>query len=98
MRRVTVARMVARGWAMSLAALLVGTVGAKADELPVQRNPDVALQQKLDLLDHGSDTPEALPPRPDADKGSFPGSMRIPGTDTSIRVYGTGTETLRYSR
>ncbi|HTW53070.1 MAG TPA: hypothetical protein VME45_14355, partial [Stellaceae bacterium] len=73
------------------------TIAAGADELPLQPHPDVALQKKLDLLDHGTDTPDAPPPAT-IDQGSFPRSVRIPGTNTSIRVYGSGTETLQYSR
>jgi len=68
------------------------------DDLSTQHHPEAVLQQKLDLLDQGTDTPDAPPPSPDGDKGSFPRSVRIPGTDTSIRVYGSGTETLQYSR
>jgi hypothetical protein len=97
MRKVTFPRMRAIGGAMVLAGLLAGAVGARADQLSNQNHPDAALQQKLDLLDHGPDTPDALP-NPDVDKGSFPRSWRIPGTNTSIRVYGSGTETLQYSR
>jgi hypothetical protein len=88
--------MITVGGVIILAGLLAGT--ARADELPLQQHPGVALQKKLDLLDQGSDTPDAPLPNPDVDKGSFPRSVRIPGTDTSIRVYGSGTETLQYSR
>ena len=84
-------------FAIALAWLVVGAGAAQADDLSGPAHPDKALQQKLDLLDHGPDTPDALP-TPDADKGSFPRSWRVPGTNTSIRVYGSGTETLRYSR
>ncbi len=82
---------------MALAGLLVGAASAQADPLSNQNHPEATLQQKLDLLDHGSDASDA-PPAVDADKGSFPRSWRIPGTNTSIRVYGSGTETLQYSR
>jgi hypothetical protein len=96
MRRMRFARMVALGGMIAVAGVLA-VIAARADELSDQHHPDQALQQKLDLLDHGQDTPYA-PPTVDVDKGSFPGSMRIPGTDTSIRVYGSGIETLQYSR
>lgn len=80
---------------------MVGSVvlagAAYAQAPPGPNHPDKALQQKLDLLDHGSDT-AAAPPNPAIDQGSFPRSVRIPGTNTSIRVYGEGTETLKYSR
>ncbi|HTW53048.1 MAG TPA: hypothetical protein VME45_14245 [Stellaceae bacterium] len=81
-----------------LAGLLVGAVAAQADDLSHPDPPDKALQQKLDLLDHGPDAPDTPLPAPDVAKGSFPHSIRIPGTDTSIRIYGQGTETLQYSR
>jgi hypothetical protein len=92
--RSTIAKMIALGSAL----LLVGAVAARADELSHRNQPDAALQQKLDLLDHGPDTPDVPLPRPDVNQGSFPRSVRIPGTNTSIRVYGSGTETLQYSR
>jgi hypothetical protein len=98
MRRLTVARMAALGGAMVLAGLLAGTAGAQTDQPSGQNHPDQVLQRKLDLLDHGQDTPDAPPPPVNADKGTFPGSVRIPGTNTSVRIYGQGTETLEYSR
>jgi hypothetical protein len=97
MRRSIFLRTAALGGALVLAGWLVGTVDPRADELSDPNHPDRALQQKLDLLDHGSDAADT-PLAPDADKGSFPRSVRVPGTDTSIRIYGEGTETLRYSR
>ena len=78
--------------------MLAGAATARADDLSNRNHPDAALQQKLDLLDRGADTPGGPLPSPDVNQGSFPRSMRIPGTDTSIRVYGAGTETLKYSR
>lgn len=98
MRKVICARIVALGGAAMLAGVLVGSGAARADDLSSPAHRDKALQQKLDLLDHGPDTQDAPLPSPDADKGSFPRSVRIPGTNTSIRVYGSGTETLQYSR
>jgi hypothetical protein len=94
MHRSISAKMIAFGSAI----ILAGTVAAQADDLSNQHHPNAALQQKLDLLDHGPDTPDAPLPQPDVDQGSFPRSVRIPGTDTSIRVYGSGTETMQYSR
>ena len=91
MRRLTFARTATLGSAMLLAAALLAVVAARADELSDQHHPDRALQRKLDLLDHGAGAP-------DADQGSFPRSVRIPGTNTSIRVYGSGAEMLQYSR
>jgi hypothetical protein len=98
MRRSTFAGMITLGSALMLAGLSVGTIAARADDLSNQHHPDAAFQRKLDLLDHGPDTPDAPLPSPDVNHGSFPHSVRIPGTDTSIRVYGSGTETLQYSR
>jgi hypothetical protein len=94
----TFAKVITLCGGLMLTGLLAGAVAARADDLSTQHHPDAALQQKLDLLDHGTDTPNAPLPSPDVDKGSFPRSVRIPGTDTSIRVYGSGTETLKYSR
>lgn len=94
MHRLSFARMVAHG---VLIGLLAGAVGAQGGELSDQSSSNQLLQQKLDLLDHGQDLPDA-PPAADADKGSFPRSVRIPGTNTSIRVFGSATETLEYSR
>lgn len=90
-------RIAGLGSVLLLAGSLIGAAVARADEPAVQHHPDPALQQKLDALDRGSDPPGS-PPAPDASQGGFPGAVRIPGTDTSIRVYGTGTETLKYSR
>jgi len=81
---------------MLLAGLLVSAVAAQADDLSDQQHPGKALQHKLDLLDHSPGTPDA-PPSPDADQGRFPRSVRIPGTNTSIGVYGSGVEMLRFS-
>jgi hypothetical protein len=97
MRRSIFLRTATLSGTLALSVALVGTIAAQADDLSNPNQPDKALQQKLDLLDHGSDTPDT-PPTPDANQGSFPRSVRIPGTDTSIRIYGSGTETLRYSR
>jgi hypothetical protein len=80
------------------AMMLVAAVAARADDLSGQHHPDAALQQKLDLLDHGQDTPYDPPPSPNVENGSFPRSVRIPGTNTSIRVYGSGAEIMEYSR
>jgi hypothetical protein len=89
--------MVALGMPVVLIGLPAGAVGAQAGELSDQSSSNQLLQQKLDLLDHGQDTPNA-PPAADANKGSFPGSVRIPGTNTSIRIHGSVSETLEYSR
>jgi hypothetical protein len=97
MRRLTFGRTSALGRAMLLAGLLVGVAAAQADDLIDQHHPDQALEQKLDRLDHGAGAPDASP-SPDAGQSSFPRSVRIPGTNTSIRVYGSGAEMLQYSR
>ena len=97
MRSLSFARIVVLGGAIVLAGL-AGVAPAQADDVSGQQQTDKALQQKLDLLDHGPDTPDTPPPSPGLNQGSFPRSTLIPGTSTSIRVYGQGTETLRYSR
>ena len=96
MRSLSFARIVVLGGAIVLAGL-AGVAPAQADDVSGQQQTDKALQQKLDLLDHGPDTLDT-PPSPGVNQGSFPRSTLIPGTSTSIRVYGQGTETLRYSR
>lgn len=97
MRRRASLKTATLGGALVLAGWLAGTVAVQAGDVSNSNHPDQALQRKLDLLDHGPDAADTPAPAPDTDNGSFPRSTRIPGTDTSIRIYGQGTETLRYS-
>ena len=87
--------MSAIGGLIAAVVLLTGMVSAKADELSGSP-PNNALQKQLDQIERAS--PDSGPaPGADATLGSFPRSYRIPGTDTSIRVYGTASQTLDYS-
>jgi len=91
--------MMAIGGFFAVVALLICGPSARAGELSDQNaGTNLFLQQRLDQLDAGQ--PTAGPPPPPgaaATQGGFPRSYRIPGTDTSIRVYGTASETLSYS-
>ena len=86
-------------------AMLTGLAGARADELSDMRVNQQLLSQRIDQLAavgqktgnwelFSVDTnPAASAP---ATAGSFPRSILIPGTDTSLKVYGQITEVLDY--
>jgi hypothetical protein len=67
---------------------------ARADELTELRAGNLALQQKLAQARalNGSPASGAA-----ADQGTFPGSFRIPGTQTSIRIGGNVTAIGHYT-
>jgi type II secretory pathway pseudopilin PulG len=82
--------------AMLVAGLAVPA--ARADELSDLRANNLLLQQKLDqarALD-GARPPSAEDGQSSL-HGSFPGSFRVPGTQTSVRVGGNVTETVHDS-
>jgi type II secretory pathway pseudopilin PulG len=87
--------------AFASAILLAGAVAAaaRADELSDLRANNLLLQQKIDQARAlNGDAP--APSAPDGQgslQGSFPGSFRIPGTQTSVRVGGNVTETVHDS-
>jgi hypothetical protein len=68
--------------------LLAGLPPARADELAELRANQERLQQRLDQL--AQDEPAGAPVRPSTaiGVGSFPRSLLIPGTDTSLRIGG----------
>ncbi|HJU14926.1 MAG TPA: porin, partial [Stellaceae bacterium] len=74
-------------------ALLAGLPQAQADELADLRANQQLLQQRLDQLAQAAAAP---PPSADVLKGSFPRSILIPGTDTSLSIGGFIDETLDY--
>jgi hypothetical protein len=81
-----------------LAVLLAATgfSAARADELSDLRANNTLLQQKLDQIsqEQRAGAPEdRQAPRP----GNFPRSFAIPGTETSVRIGGTLTESFGYS-
>jgi hypothetical protein len=89
------APMAAIGRLIALAALLAGAPAAMADELSDLRANDQLLQQRLDQIERTQAAPGS-PAGSAVTRGSFPRSYTIPGTDTSIRVGGTVSETLDY--
>ncbi|HJU19891.1 MAG TPA: porin [Stellaceae bacterium] len=73
-------------------ALLTGLPQAQADELADLRVNQQLLQQRLDQLAQAA----AVPPAASLLRGSFPRSILIPGTDTSLSIGGFIDETLDY--
>jgi hypothetical protein len=92
-------RMTAIGGFFAGVVLLICGPSARAGELSGQNTgTNLFLQHRLDQLDAGQPTAGPTPPPgAPATQGGFPRSYRIPGTDTTIRVYGTVSETLSYS-
>src|SRR6202035_1018974 len=92
------------GIATSTAALamLTGLTGARADELSDLRANQQLLSQRVDQLAAVGLAPDvfSVNTNPAASApttaGSFPRSILIPGTDTSIKIYGQISETLDY--
>jgi len=83
-------------------AMLTGVAGARADELQINQQ---ALDARIDQLaatgqNAGTSRPFSIDQNKVAEQpvvaGSFPRSILIPGTDTSIKVYGQVTEILDY--
>jgi hypothetical protein len=84
-----------------LLAGLVGSVGfgARGDELSDLRANNLLLQQKIDqarALNGDAPAPSAQGGQ-NSLQGSFPGSFRVPGSDTSVRVGGNVTATAHDS-
>jgi len=82
-------------------AMLSGLSAARADELQVNQQ---LLDQRVDQLAAGQFSGPSVIGSTDVNKaagapvvaGSFPRSILIPGTDTSIKIYGQITEVLDY--
>jgi hypothetical protein len=92
------------GSTMALAMMAVAG-GARADELADLRANQDLLSQRVDQLAQGQSPGSTGPlfsvnPNPAAGSpaiaGSFPRSFLIPGTDTSLKIYGQITEVLDY--
>jgi porin-like protein len=98
-------KIAALGASTAALAMLTGLAGARADELSDLRLNQQLLSQRIDQLAavgqktgnwemFSVDTnPAASAP---ATAGSFPRSILIPGTDTSLKVYGQITEVIDY--
>ncbi|HEY1796342.1 MAG TPA: hypothetical protein VGG57_09500 [Stellaceae bacterium] len=86
--------------AVASAILVAGVIPlARADELSDLRANNVLLQQKIDqarALNGDAPSPSGEG-GPGSLQGSFPGSFRIPGTQTSVRVGGNVTATAHDS-
>jgi hypothetical protein len=93
----------ALGSSTAALAMLTGLAGARADELQLNQQ---LLDQRIDQIaagqgaggggnDQFSVTPNAAAGAP-VTGGSFPRSILIPGTDTSIKIYGQITEIVDY--
>ncbi|HEU0218162.1 MAG TPA: DcaP family trimeric outer membrane transporter [Stellaceae bacterium] len=92
----------ALGGGTAALAMLTGLAGARADDLQLNQQ---LLNTRVDQLAAVGQQPGAgavfsVDPNPAAGApvtaGSFPRSILIPGTDTSLRVYGQITEVMDY--
>ena len=83
-------------------AMLTGLTGARADELSDLRANQQLLSQRVDQLAALGLAPDVFSVNTNpaasapATAGSFPRSILIPGTDTSIKIYGQISEVLDY--
>jgi len=83
-------------------AMLTGLTGARADELSDLRANQQLLSQRVDQLAALGLAPDVFSVNTNpaasapATAGSFPRSILIPGTDTSIKIYGEIDEVLDY--
>ena len=90
------------GYSSAVVALLAGSTGARADDLQINQQ---LLDARVDQLaavgqNAGTSRPFSVDPNKAAGSpvtgGSFPRSILIPGTDTSLKVYGQITEVMDY--
>ena len=97
-----IATIAALGTSTAALAMLTGLVGARADELSDLRLNQQLLSQRIDQLAAVGLAPDVFSVNTNpaasapATAGSFPRSILIPGTDTSLKVYGQITEILDY--
>jgi len=89
-------RVVLAGASVLLVAGL-GLYPARADELSDMRANNLLLQQKIDQAHALNGDAPAAEDGQGSLQGSFPGSFRIPGTETSVRVGGNVTATVHDS-
>src|SRR5215472_16409863 len=99
----TIGIITALGGSTAALAMLTGLAGARADEL--QANQQL-LNQRIDQLAAVGQSPGPTGNQFSIDQnkasgaavvaGSFPRSILIPGTDTSIKIYGQITEIMDY--
>jgi hypothetical protein len=101
-KRRNVRLIAALGSGTAALAMMSGLSGARADELQLNQR---LIDQRIDQLaavgqSAGSSRPFSVDPNKVAGApvtaGSFPRSILIPGTDTSIKIYGQVTEILDY--
>src|SRR5580704_7300445 len=92
----------ALGTSTAALAMLTGLAGARADELSDLRLNQQLLSQRIDQLAAVGLAPDvfSVNTNPAASApttaGSFPRSILIPGTDTSLKVYGEIDEVIDY--
>ncbi len=92
----------ALGTSTAALAMLTGLAGARADELSDLRLNQQLLSQRIDQLAAVGLAPDVFSVNTNpaasapATAGSFPRSILIPGTDTSIKIYGQITEIIDY--
>jgi Porin subfamily/DcaP outer membrane protein len=97
-----IATIAALGTSTAALAMLTGLAGARADELSDLRLNQQLLSQRIDQLAATGLYPDVFSVNTNpaasapATAGSFPRSILIPGTDTSLKVYGQITEVLDY--
>src|SRR6516164_7432594 len=95
----TKATIAALGGGTAALAMLTGLAGARADDLQLNQQ---LLNTRVDQLAAVGLAPDqfGVSQNPAAGSpvvaGSFPRSILIPGTDTSLKVYGQITEVLDY--
>src|ERR1700728_1944448 len=92
----------ALGGSTAALAMLTGLAGARADDLQVnQQLLDNRIDQLAQGLNPGAKNQFSVDQNPatagtPVTAGSFPRSILIPGTDTSIKIYGQVTEIVDY--
>ena len=103
MMRGKIGTIAALGGSTAALAMLTGIAGARADDLQINQQ---LLDTRIDQLAAVGQNPGAAATVFSVDQnpaagaavtaGSFPRSILIPGTDTSIKIYGQITEIMDY--